>query len=399
MRTLTVTLALLVTAPALADDSPGVWRVKQGLRLELEWTFSLAEKTHHTDEGDTFRREQRAVTATLTCPKAFEGTGIFELVVDTVEWKVETEGYTVELKKRAADAPPQASKDVKDTESDGAAGQELEEMTDYAAASYRLQVRPGHASIRVKGHRAWASGADAPSLFNRCYVQSDLPDGDLRSTTRWVDERESEYLPLYAKGGPMRVRLTPGNGGYVTTLRYLFSNRGKAARPDEMIYLYSGGSFNESYNAKYEPITLPSDVTSVSLVALISGHGSGKELMNCAEFCTHTHHFTVGDDEYVRSHEAYYAVGSSVGCAASVSVGVVPNQYGTWPLGRAGWCPGLEVPPWVVDVTESVTPGETVTISYQGLFQGADYVPEPHPDPPGGFGANVRMSSWLVYHR
>ena len=217
---------------------------------------------------------------------------------------------------------------------------------------------------------------------------------------RWVFDI-SEYLPLYAKGGVMSVRLSPGNGGYVTTIRYHLSNREKASRPDEMVYLYSGGGFNQSYNDKYEPITLtiPSDVTAVSLVALISGHGWGTELANCAEFCNHTHHFTIGEDEYVRSHEAYYAVGSSVGCAGSVAVGVVPNQYGTWPLGRAGWCPGLEVPPWVVDVTDSITPGETVTISYQGLYQGEDYVPEPNPNSSGGFGANVNMGSWLVYHR
>ncbi|MGB0591189.1 MAG: peptide-N-glycosidase F-related protein [Myxococcota bacterium] len=217
---------------------------------------------------------------------------------------------------------------------------------------------------------------------------------------RWVFDI-SEYLPLYAKGGVIPVRLNPGNGGYVNTIRYHLSHRGKADRPAEMTYLYSGGGFNQTYNDKYEPltVTIPEDITSVSLVALISGHGWGTELANCAEFCNHTHHFTVGGDEYVRSHEAFYAVGSSVGCAGSVNVGVVPNQYGTWPLGRAGWCPGLEVPPWVADVTDSVTPGETVTISYQGLYQGADYVPEPNPNSSGGFGANVNMTSWLVFHR
>ena len=146
-------------------------------------------------------------------------------------------------------------------------------------------------------------------------------------------------------------------------------------------------------------MTIPSDVIAVSIVALISGHGWGKELANCAEFCHHTHHFTIGGDEYVRSHEAHYAVGRSVGCAGSVNAGVVPNQYGTWPLGRAGWCPGLEVPPWMADVTDSVIPGESVTISFEGLCQWQVYVPEPHPNPPGGFGANVNMSPWLVFHR
>ena len=37
---------------------------------------------------------------------------------------------------------------------------------------------------------------------------------------------------------------------------------------------------------------------------------------------------------------------------AQVSLGVVPNQYGTWPFGRAGWCPGQHVDWWEVDVTQ-----------------------------------------------
>ena len=35
-----------------------------------------------------------------------------------------------------------------------------------------------------------------------------------------------------------------------------------------------------------------------------------------------------------------------------VHLGVVPNQYGTWPYGRAGWCPGQQVEWWEVDVTK-----------------------------------------------
>ena len=194
---------LLLAAPALAGDEPGVWTVKEGTQLKLGWEFTLDEKTHHTDEGDTTRHETRKVTATATCPRGFKGTGYFDLVIDTVEWTVKTEGYTLELKKSAAKAKPQVSEDVKDSESEGSSDQEVVEMREYVQARYRLQVRPGHSSIRVKGHNAWQGGADAPSLFNRCYVQSDLPDEDLKSTKRWIDERESEYLPLYNFPGNM----------------------------------------------------------------------------------------------------------------------------------------------------------------------------------------------------
>ena len=74
--------------------------------------------------------------------------------------------------------------------------------------------------------------------------------------------------------------------------------------------------------------------------------------------------------------------------------GVVPNQYGTWPYGRAGWCPGLDVKPWVVDVTDALVSGEN-TITYEGLFNGGTYVPTPSGSGQG-FGANITMSSYLV---
>ena len=83
------------------------------------------------------------------------------------------------------------------------------------------------------------------------------------------------------------------------------------------------------------------------------------------------------------------------GCIEQIPNGVVPNQYGSWPFGRAGWCPGLDVKPWVADITSSVAPGSN-QMTYRGLFQGGNYVPRPNPNPPGGFGANITMNAWLV---
>ncbi len=79
--------------------------------------------------------------------------------------------------------------------------------------------------------------------------------------------------------------------------------------------------------------------------------------------------------------------------------GVIPNQFGTWPLGRGGWCPGLDVKPWVADVTDAVTIGGTNTVTYQGLFEGQTYVPKPGDPNSGGFGANINMASWVVFSR
>ena len=211
---------------------------------------------------------------------------------------------------------------------------------------------------------------------------------------RWISD-QSQLLPLLKKGGKHRFHYAPGNK-YVTRLSFRFSNSGKGERPVTMIPLFGGGGFNPSYNEKYEPMELaiPAATKRAEVFAYITGHGWGAEKANCAEFCNHTHHFTVGDKEYM--HDQPW-VGNNYGCAAQVPIGTVPNQYGTWTLGRAGWCPGLDVKPFVADVTESVSPGETVTVSYKGLFNGADYQPEPSGSGQG-FGANITMSSWLVLY-
>lgn len=46
--------------------------------------------------------------------------------------------------------------------------------------------------------------------------------------------------------------------------------------------------------------------------------------------------------------------GSALGCALRVGEGGVPNEHGTWLYGRGGWCDGLQVNPWRIDVTSQV---------------------------------------------
>ena len=85
------------------------------------------------------------------------------------------------------------------------------------------------------------------------------------------------------------------------------------------------------------------------------------------------------------------------GCEQQVAVGTVPNQFGTWFYGRGGWCPGMEVAPRAFDITASVTPGQPVTLTYEGRLDGEPYVPVAANN--GGFGANIKMLSWLAYRR
>ena len=44
--------------------------------------------------------------------------------------------------------------------------------------------------------------------------------------------------------------------------------------------------------------------------------------------------------------------------------GVVPNQWGTWGYGRAGWCPGQDVHPMVTDITDYISIGDENVMQY-----------------------------------
>ena len=216
-----------------------------------------------------------------------------------------------------------------------------------------------------------------------------------RREGRWVTD-VSDMLALLRSGGTQRLRLNAGNP-YDVDLALRFLRRGSGLHPAEARPLFHGGAFDLHYNEGREPVafTVPEGVERVRLVAWITGHGFGVERANCAEFCNHTHHFEVNGVEFVKSHPE---AGLAYGCYFQVPQGVVPNQYGTWPYGRGGWCPGFDVKPWVVDVTDALVPGEN-TITYQGLLNGSPYVPQPVENPAGGFGARIDLTSYLVYWR
>ncbi len=89
-------------------------------------------------------------------------------------------------------------------------------------------------------------------------------------------------------------------------------------------------------------------------------------------------------------------VGNYYGCAEQVKFGTVPNQFGTWTIGRAGWCPGLDIKPTVWDVTKHAGIGDKATLTYKGLFQGKNYKSEKGNG--GGFGAKIDLDSWLILY-
>lgn len=201
---------------------------------------------------------------------------------------------------------------------------------------------------------------------------------------RWtVDARH--VLPLLRPGEERTVAFYTQQP-YETTLSLRFFDDPEATvAPLATSPLFRGGTLGAAYNDERVPVEVPvpAGAEKVELTVLISGHG-GEAPWNCAEFCVTDHHFRVNGVEHVVSLSG---AGSPTGCQDDVERGTVPNQYGTWFYGRSNWCPGREVEPIRIDVTADVTPGEPATITYEGLYRGADYP---------GVAANIDLSSWLV---
>ena len=49
---------------------------------------------------------------------------------------------------------------------------------------------------------------------------------------------------------------------------------------------------------------------------------------------------------------------------STIQQGVIPNQGGTWGYGRAGWCPGMDVEPYITDITNYIEMGQDNVIDY-----------------------------------
>lgn len=239
---------------------------------------------------------------------------------------------------------------------------------------------------------------------------------------RWITAygREGRWLSRSSGSALQQLLLLPGSdseaghedrvlhlfgaGGqhYIVTLFFWLRRTGTSQPRVAMgppLTLWQGGQF-AGYNEVHEPIsfrTPPGSSTAV-LSMLLTGHGWGRDEFNCAEFCNHSHFFSVnGADPVVRD---FPIAGTEVGCEQQVSLGSVPNQYGTWFFGRSGWCPGKQVDWWEVDITHLLAAGgEWNNISYWAMLNGAEYNATPSDDPIAlGFPANIDLASFLTFY-
>jgi hypothetical protein len=205
---------------------------------------------------------------------------------------------------------------------------------------------------------------------------------------KWVFET-TPMLGLVRSGGDhhfrfgMRWNMNPATWD----MRFRLRNTGQVGAATTMLPAFVGNDgFNDTYNdwPTFE-FTPPPSATKVEFVALISGHG--QETNNCAEWCNHQHEFTInGSAVYLREFPGQVV---DQRCGEAADMGVIPGQWGNWTPGRAGWCPGSPVQPWIVDITGDVTLEQINTIDYRGLFGGA---------PVTGSRGRILLSSYVVVY-
>ena len=221
---------------------------------------------------------------------------------------------------------------------------------------------------------------------------------------RWITTygRSGKWLtditllkPLFEKNGKYKFKFTVDGDYYVNTLSFYFVEK-EASSVKALIPLFNQREqFDETYNSHFEPVTFENsgDIKKAVIAAYITGHGNGSEAANCAEFCQFESVFTVNGKKFEIDFEN---AGTSDGCFEEVKNGVVPNQYGSWPYGRAGWCPGQDVKLIEIDITEALVSGEN-TFSYAAYLNGEIYKPVVTDE--SGYRAEIYLSSFLSLYK
>ena len=171
--------------------------------------------------------------------------------------------------------------------------------------------------------------------------------------------------------------------------------------PQEYLPAWNGTVlFNPDYADNRPPVifSVPENAEKVEFVSYITGHGWGSAgCYNCAEFCNSRHSFSIngGTSEFEKSHPN---ASDNNYCMelGTIIQGVMPNQYGTWGYGRAGWCPGMDVTPYVIDLTDFISIGEENVIDYDACRVVGNNCVTPPICQGDGYCPEIAMSSYII---
>ena len=183
----------------------------------------------------------------------------------------------------------------------------------------------------------------------------------------------------------------------------LYHNIDNSPTAKEIIPIWGGTVlFNPDYddNRPPTPFEIPSYAEKVEFVSYLTGHGWGNgTCYNCCEFCDSKHTFSVNGGVYEFEH-SYPEASQTTHCMSleMIGEGTIPNQYGTWGYGRAGWCPGLDVDLNVSDITEYVLAGEENIIDYNACRVSGNSCVTPPSCGTCGYCPEIAFSSYIVIY-
>ena len=284
-----------------------------------------------------------------------------------------------------------------------------EQLNDYSGLSVELLRGCPDSDMNYSD-----AGCDDYDRIARMYI-CDEDGSNCFEIAKWITpfDRQPHHLtdisPLLAvlKPGGMRMIKFQESGwpNSLLTLKLRLYNNDEPNLdlPKEFIPAWNSTVlFNPDYASNRPPIifTVPEDASKVEFVSFMTGHGWGSAgCYNCAEFCNSRHNFMIngGTGQFSKSHPE---ASDNNYCMEleTIPQGVIPNQYGTWGYGRAGWCPGMDVAPYIVDITSYVSIGDENVIDYDACrVVGANCVAPPTCQG-DGYCPEIAMSSYIIIY-
>jgi len=283
-----------------------------------------------------------------------------------------------------------------------------EELSSYSGLSVELLRGCPDANMNYSD-----SGCDDYDRIAHMYVCNE--DGsNCYEIARWITpfDRQphhltdiSPFISALRPGGTRMIKFQESgwpNSLLTLKLRLYTDSDEQTSSPQEYLPAWNGTVlFNPDYdeNRPIVVFAVPENAVKVEFVSFITGHGWGSAgCYNCAEFCNSRHNFSVngGTGEFSKSHPE---AGNNDYCMELETIvqGVVPNQYGTWGYGRAGWCPGMDVTPYIVDITEFVSIGDENVIDYDACRVVGNNCVTPPTCQGDGYCPEIAMSSYIIY--
>ena len=257
------------------------------------------------------------------------------------------------------------------------------------------------------------AGCDEYDRIAHMYI-CDEDGSNCLETARWITPfgRQPHHLtdisPLMAhiRPGGMKIVKFQESGwpnSLITMKLRFYHNTDSSPTAQEFIPIWNGTvQFNPDYGDNRPPtvFNIPDNAQKVEFVAYLTGHGWGNNTCyNCCEFCNSRHIFTVngGTYEFERDHPN---ASSSTYCMSleMIGEGTIPNQYGTWGYGRAGWCPGLDVDPYITDITDYIAIGDDNIIDYDACRVSGSACLTPPTCGTCGYCPEVAFSSYIIIY-